>query len=257
MYSVVLIYHSAFEDASIESIDWNDMNCKILMTAVITKEEIVNILKIKPDMIFICTKDNDAEVFEITEELARDLPNTALSFISSNLEFDFIKRAMNVGVMRYISLPVDEEDFRDSVEAMKLKVSEVKSVKRGSKSETKEQSDKEINSFAVRNAMAYIEANYKKKITLGDVAEEIYISKWHLSKLLNKYVGKSFADIVNGYRIEDAKELLKDPSLKISTIAETVGFNDGAHFSHVFKRMTGMTPVEYKNSVMESKTAQK
>lgn len=259
MYSVVLMYHSAFDDVSVENISWSDMDCMILMTTVTTKEEIVKILKIKPDMIFIFTKDNDTDVFEITEELGKDLPNTVISFISSNLEFDFIKRAMNAGVMRFISLPIDEEDFRDAIEAMKHKVSEVKSVKRGrkGKSEAKDEADKEINCFAVRNAMAYIEANYKKKITLGDVAEEIYISKWHLSKLLNKYIGKSFSDIVNGYRIEDAKVLLKDPSHKISTIAELSGFNDGAHFSHVFKRMTGMTPVEYKNRVLESKTAQK
>ena len=72
----------------------------------------------------------------------------------------------------------------------------------------------------------------------------------HLSKLLNKYVGKSFTDIVNGYRIEAAKELLNDPSLRISTIAENVGFGDSAHFSHVFKRMEGISANEYRNSLI-------
>lgn len=257
MYSVVLLYHSVFEDSSLENLDWRDMDCKILMTTVTTKEEIVKILKIKPDMIFLCTMDKEKDIFKITEELASSLPDTVISIISGILEFDFVKMAMNSGINQYIALPINQSDFKESVEIMKHKVSEIRSIKRASEDKGEAQTDKEIYSFAVRNAINYIEANYKKRITLDDVAEDIYISKWHLSKLLNKYVGKSFADIVNGYRIEDAKEFLKDPSHKISTIAEMSGFRDGAHFSHVFKRMTGMTPVEYKNRVLEIKNIQK
>ncbi len=254
MYSVVLMYHSAFDCEAVSDICWSDMDCKILMTTVTTKEEIVKILKIKPDMIFICTKEDDTDVFEIADELINSMPYTVVSFISSNLEFDFVKKAMNIGVTRYISLPIEEHDFRDCVDAMKHRVLELKKTVRGRKGRVviPEQKSEDVNSFAVRRAMAYIEANYKKKIALQDVAEDIYISKWHLSKLLNQYAGRSFTDIVNGYRIEDAKVLLRNPTLKLSTIAETVGLKDGAHFSHVFKRMTGMTPVEYKNSVMET-----
>lgn len=260
MYSVVLLYHGAFEDTSVENLDWNDMDCKILMTAATTKEEIVKILKMKPDMIFICTIKRDKSIFKITEELMKDLPDTVISIISSVLEFDFVKAAMNAGVVQYISLPVDEPDFKISLDVMKRKALNVRHGDKRSRqsiTESNEQTDNEVYSFAVRNAMAYIEANYKNKITLDDVAEDIYISKWHLSKLLNKYIGKSFSDIVNGYRIEDAKMLLKDPSHKISTIAELSGFKDGAHFSHVFKRMTGMTPIEYKNRLLDTKNVKK
>ncbi len=252
MYSVVLIYHSAFEDASVEAIDWDDMNCKLLMTTVTTKEEIVKILKIKPDMIFICTKDKDTEIFDITREFSKALPNTVIGIISSILEFDFVKMAMNAGTAQYISLPVNEEDFKASITAMKQKVTELKHHRHSKKGkgEAKDGDEEEINSFAVRNALIYIEANYKKKIRLEDVAEDIFLSKWYLSKLLNQYLGKSFSSIVNGYRIEEAKKLLKEPSYQISTVAEMTGFKDASHFSHVFKRITGMSAHEYRNSVI-------
>ena len=56
-------------------------------------------------------------------------------------------------------------------------------------------------------------------------------------------------DILNNIRIEKAKELLKDPSLRIGDIADMVGFLDMAHFSRVFKRQTGLSANEYRNSL--------
>ena len=76
----------------------------------------------------------------------------------------------------------------------------------------------------------------------------MYVSQWHLSKLLNKHTGKTFSDILNGARMDRSKELLKDPSLRICDVAEMVGFQDLAHFSRVFKKMEGMSAGEYRNT---------
>lgn len=119
--------------------------------------------------------------------------------------------------------------------------------------ETKE-TDTELESgsgsFIVKNALAYIEENYTKKLTLSEVAEKTYVSQWHLSKLLNRYVEQSFSDILNHIRIEHAKELLLDPSLRIGDISEMVGFLDLAHFSRVFKKQEGISANEYRNKVL-------
>ena len=105
----------------------------------------------------------------------------------------------------------------------------------------------QAGSFLVRNAMEYIEANYYRKVTLKDVADHIYVSQWHLSKLLNRHTGKSFSDLLNTVRINEAKELLKNPALKVGDVADEVGFLDIAHFSRVFKKITGMSANEYRN----------
>ena len=105
------------------------------------------------------------------------------------------------------------------------------------------------SSFIVKNAVTYIEEHYAEKIRLLDVADEIYVSQWHLSKLLNKHVGQTFSEILNGIRIEKAKELLKDPAKRIGSIAEEVGFLDMAHFSRVFKSREGMSANEYRNKL--------
>ena len=102
----------------------------------------------------------------------------------------------------------------------------------------------------MKNALTYIEENYTKKLTLCEVAEKTYVSQWHLSKLLNRHTGQSFSDILNHVRIEHAKKLLKNPSLRIGDISEQVGFLDLAHFSRVFKKQEGVSANEYRNQVL-------
>lgn len=111
-----------------------------------------------------------------------------------------------------------------------------------------ESSEHTAGSFIVKTALKYMEENYRQKITLADVAEKTYVSQWHLSKLLNGHTGKSFSELLNHIRIEEAKKLLRDPSLRIGDISEEVGFMDVAHFSKVFKKLEGISANEYRNS---------
>ena len=101
-----------------------------------------------------------------------------------------------------------------------------------------------------KQALRYMEENYMNKLKLADVAEQCFVSQWHLSKLLNRYKEQSFSDILNNIRIEKAKEMLKDPTLRIGDVAEEVGFMDMAHFSRVFKKQVGFSANEYRNTVI-------
>ncbi len=123
----------------------------------------------------------------------------------------------------------------------------------GSEFGTKVESDSDseegsAGSFIVNTALKYMEENYTQKITLADVADKTYVSQWHLSKLINGHTGKSFSELLNHIRIESAKNLLRDPSLRIGDISEAVGFMDVAHFSKVFKKLEGISANEYRNS---------
>lgn len=105
------------------------------------------------------------------------------------------------------------------------------------------------NSFIVKNAVKYIEEHYSEKLTLLETANHMYISHWHLSKLLKKHTGYGFSEILNMVRIDHAKELLKDKSLRVSDVAEQVGFVNASHFSRVFKKRVGLSANEYRNQI--------
>ena len=102
-------------------------------------------------------------------------------------------------------------------------------------------------SYIVSRAVQYIQANYKKRLTLSEVAEQIYVSQWHLSKLLNRHTGRNFSEILNRVRIQEARKLLEDPKRKVGDIAVEVGFTDSAHFCHVFKKQVGISAGEYRS----------
>ena len=89
-------------------------------------------------------------------------------------------------------------------------------------------------------------------LTLQKLADIIGISPQHLSQTINERMNQNFFDFVNCYRIKEAKRLLVDPKgelLTILAIAEEVGFNSKSSFNTAFKKITGMTPTEYKKSL--------
>lgn len=93
----------------------------------------------------------------------------------------------------------------------------------------------------------YVDENYRDDISLSTVAEALYMSPNYVSKLFKKGIGVTFVHYVTQKRIEDAKELLVSTSRPLTDIAVDVGFNDYFHFIKTFKKLTGLTPGQYRN----------
>jgi AraC-like DNA-binding protein len=114
-----------------------------------------------------------------------------------------------------------------------------------------DESVKEAGNHLVKAALAYMKEHCTEQhLSLGEVADHVYVSQWHLSKLLNRETDQSFFDLLGSMRIAKAKKLLADPALRIHEIAEMAGFSDVAHFSRSFKKIAGCTPGEYRNHQM-------
>ena len=101
----------------------------------------------------------------------------------------------------------------------------------------------------LRKAIDYIQEHYSEQVTLNEVAENIYVSTFYISRMFKKELGKSFVDYLNDVRIEKSKELLKDIKYKTYEVAEIVGISDPHYFSKLFKKYSGMTPSEYRETL--------
>jgi len=99
----------------------------------------------------------------------------------------------------------------------------------------------------VHTAIDYIHNNYHKNLTLVQVAEHLFITPTYLSKLFSTEMYESFSQYLLSYRINIAKDLLKDTHYKVYEVAARVGYTDIAHFSKLFKRIVGRTPKQYRN----------
>ena len=114
----------------------------------------------------------------------------------------------------------------------------------GSQGENKSLLEK-LNAHITKNK-PYLDAD----LTLNDLASQVQISSRQLSTLINVELGKSFFDLINGYRIEEAKRIFRestDNKLTVLEVMYEVGFNSKSSFNTAFKKYAGSTPTAYKS----------
>lgn len=99
-------------------------------------------------------------------------------------------------------------------------------------------------SHVTKRALKFIKNNYGTPISLHDVSHQLAISPFYLSKLLNGELNKTFTDLVNAYRIDEAKILLREHH-SVKETASIIGFRSAGYFSKIFKKSVGITPTEY------------
>ena len=98
----------------------------------------------------------------------------------------------------------------------------------------------------VRAAMDYIEAHSAEKFSLKALSEALFINGSYLLRLFKSRTGQTLLGYHNRVRCDRAQAMLRDTEASISEVGEAVGFVSSAHFSHVFKKITGMTPTQYR-----------
>ena len=96
--------------------------------------------------------------------------------------------------------------------------------------------------------ISYLEKNYKKPITLQQLADMAGFSTSYLSRVFKKEFGMNCISFVNHLRIKKAKVLLTTSDLSIKEIAYAIGYSDANYFARVFKKETGINASQYKNS---------
>lgn len=101
--------------------------------------------------------------------------------------------------------------------------------------------------YIVKKSIIYIKDNYNEDIYLSKVAENIGVSSAYLSRVFSQEVGMSITNYINNFRIDKAKELIENTNLKFYEIGEKIGFSSSISFSTIFKKITGVTPGEYRS----------
>lgn len=102
-------------------------------------------------------------------------------------------------------------------------------------------------------AITYMENNYHRDITNKKLAKECNISEEYFRKIFKKTYGISPKQYVTNMRINRAKLLLSEGTLKIKAISEQCGFSNQYHFCRFFKKKVGLTPTEFlkQNRIVE------
>ena len=108
--------------------------------------------------------------------------------------------------------------------------------------------DNNSTNSAVKKGVEYINKNYNKDINLTIIANEVSLNYTYFCELFKIYTGETFVNYLKKLRVEKAIELLlNNPNHKIYEIANMVGYKDAKQFTKTFRKITGISPVEYKN----------
>lgn len=93
---------------------------------------------------------------------------------------------------------------------------------------------------------AYIQKNYHRKLTLQMISSEFYVTPAYCSSLLKEKLDKSFNEYLGEIRLQKAKQLLQETDLSADRISDEIGYSNPKYFFKVFKKLTGLTPLEYR-----------
>ena len=105
----------------------------------------------------------------------------------------------------------------------------------------------------VRNCIAYINDRISEKISLDNVSDYLGVNKSYLSSIFNKDMGISIVDYIHDKRISNACYLLANTDFSISEVADYIGYFDTSYFIRIFKTLTKVTPLKYRESLSKAR----
>lgn len=180
-------------------------------------------------------------------------------YLTAHRKFDYAQQAVRLGALDYLVKPIRARDVISalakaigSVEAARLKQTETQRLRDQLGSvlpavvSSAGPADKTRQAAIARAAMQYVDKHYSKPISLADVAEHLNFSSGYLGSMFKAEYGIALKAYLKRVRIARAKELMLDPRLNLTEVAQRVGFEDISYFSQCFLEETGVRPSEYR-----------
>lgn len=102
------------------------------------------------------------------------------------------------------------------------------------------------SSLYIRKSIEYITSHYQEQIKVSTISEYLGLSEKYLSTLFKKETGQTMISYIEQIRIDEACSLLTYTDLSYAEIAESLSFNSHSYFTKIFKKNTGLTPMQYR-----------
>lgn len=238
-----------------ETTPWENYGCQVIGEAKDGVEGIEKILELKPDIVITDVKMPKLDGLSMIEQL-REKVSCEYIILSGYDEFAYAKKAMYLEAHGYLLKPVDDEELEQVIGSTIRRIEEKRMVYQSLSEKKMERGVGEgldagnIQDKYLERALAIMKVRYQENLTLKSIADELYISESYLGKLFKSKLGYTFLEMLTLYRIRAAVEMLREVDQKVYEIADQVGYSDTKYFSKVFKKVTGVKPMEMKNGVV-------
>ncbi len=178
-------------------------------------------------------------------ELCRQInilyPDIVTIVLSGYNEFEYAREALRNNVFDYLLKPVSEDDLIAALSSAQVRLEK----------NYEFVGDSVLPAYSARSyverMIQHFQNHYMEEIDLGSYAEELGFSAAYLTKIFKRYAGMTPMRFLTTIRISNAKKLLDTTDLSVQQIGERVGYNDQFHFSKTFSKITGMSPMAFRN----------
>lgn len=232
------------------TMDWVSMGCTIVGEAANGKEGVEKIKELSPDIVLadiMMPMMNGIEMIRKGQEIA----DFKAIIMTSYADFEYAKKAIELGVSAYLMKPVDEEELKKNISKIITEIEKDNQLRQlTSKIKTADDIDalfikSEGDNDYIQKVLKETRERYSEKISLETFSEELGVSGSYLSRKFKEATGQTYLDFLNKYRVQQAIKLLETGTYKIYEISEMTGFSDYKYFSTVFKKYTDRSPSDF------------
>jgi YesN/AraC family two-component response regulator len=231
-------------------VDWSKYGIKEVFIANSMEQAQAIFKNEKIDLILCDIEMPGGNGLELYEWVKLYYPTTECIYVTCHPDFEYIRKALQLGSADYILKPIDYEELDgvliELVKRIENKI-QLEVIPEGVLYKIAEQESKENHNDIVHKAKRYLLEHIQETISVEDVAQKVHINPQYLMRLFKKDTGISILEFVTQKRIEIAKELLESTDLSINRVADSVGYGNYSYFTKIFKRETGLTPSEYRD----------
>jgi two-component system, response regulator YesN len=228
--------------------------------------------RLKPHIVITDIRMPEMDGLALIEKLSQILPDIKVIVVSGFGEFAYAQKALQYGAVGFLLKPLEEKDLyevlkraieaieqrlegRSQFDKMKLELNKLQN-SLSSKTDVADdigETSVHSDSPVVQKMLEYIYKNYNRDVSLEEIAAKVYMNNAYLSRIFKEKTGMGFHDFLVEVRVSNAKTLLERSEFKVNEVADMSGYRDVSHFIGIFKKHTGMTPIDYRRYVQEVK----
>lgn len=168
--------------------------------------------------------------------------DTEVVVVSGHDDFGYAQKAIRLGVFDYLLKPVES----DNMKACLQRWQEHEEHKRSLQREALQPEVHPCELSPIESVIKHIHAYPESGISLSEAAAQVHLNPSYLCKLFKQQTGVNFKDYVTTARMTEAGRLLEKTTMRVTEIAERLGYGDLAYFSNTFKKIKQLTPSEYR-----------
>ena len=107
---------------------------------------------------------------------------------------------------------------------------------------------------AIKTVLSYITDHYHEKLYVQDLAAQVNMNEQYFCRFFKRSIGKTPIDYINDYRLNKVIRLLETGDAPVTEVSLECGFNNMGNFQRLFKRKTGITPLQYRKLYLSKKS---